>query len=93
VSQVDAESQGSPDAGRQELEQLRERMAVIKQEATAEVDRKWESPFRTQQLFDVKVQARLSGDDEYRSLQGRVQEAEARLAAEPDVTPETDTAQ
>ncbi len=92
VSQVGAEGQGSPDAVRRELEQLRERMAVIKQETTAEVDRKWGSPFRTPQLFDLKVKARLSGDDEYRSLQDRVQEAEARLAAEPDAAPETDTA-
>ncbi len=75
-----------------ELEQLRERMAVIKQETTAEVDRKWGSPFRTQQLFDLKVKARLSGDEEYRSLQVRVQEAEAALAAEPDAAPETETA-
>ncbi len=65
-----------------ELEQLRERMAVIKQEATAEVDRKWGSPFRSQQLFDLKVQARLAGNEEYRSLQDRVQAAEATLAAE-----------
>jgi hypothetical protein len=58
------------------------RMAVIKQEATAEVDRKWGSPFRSQQLFDLKVQARLAGNEEYRSLQDRVQAAEATLAAE-----------
>lgn len=75
-----------------ELERLRERMAAIKEEAVAEVDRKWGSPFRTRQLFDLKVQARLSGNDEYRSLQAQVQEAEAALAAEPDTAPETETA-
>jgi hypothetical protein len=57
-------------------------MAVIKEEAAAEVDRKWGSPFRSQQLFDLKVQARLASHDEYRSLQDRVREAEAQLAAE-----------
>jgi hypothetical protein len=65
VSQEGAEAQGGADAARQELEQLREWMAVIKQEAAAEVDRKWGSPFRTQEVFDLKVQARLSGNDEY----------------------------
>jgi hypothetical protein len=78
VSQ-DSRAQGGAAA---ELKQLRERMAVIKEEATAEVDRKWGSPFRSPALFDLKVKARLSGNEEYRSLQVRVQEAEAKLAAE-----------
>ncbi len=72
----------APGGAAAELEQLRERMAVIKEEAAAEVDRKWGSPFRSQQLFDLKVQARLASHDEYRSLQDRVREAEAKLAAE-----------
>jgi hypothetical protein len=46
------------------------------------VDRKWGSPFRSPALFDLKVKARLSGNEEYRSLQARVQEAEADRAAE-----------
>ncbi|MGH3548816.1 MAG: hypothetical protein ACRDQU_12045 [Pseudonocardiaceae bacterium] len=75
-----------------DLEQLRERMAAIKEEAVAEVDRKWGSPFRTRLLFDLKVQARLSGNDEHRSLQAQIREAEAALAAEPDAAPETETA-
>jgi hypothetical protein len=79
VRQEGGQAQGGAAA---ELEQLRERMAVIKQEATAEVDRKWGSPFRSPQLFDLKVQARLAGNVEYRSLQDRVLEAEATLAAE-----------
>jgi len=79
VSQEGVQAQGGAAA---ELEQLREWMAVIKQEATAEVDRKWGSPFRSQQLFDLKVKARLAGNDEYRSLHDRVPEAEAKLAAE-----------
>ena len=77
-------AQGGVDALRQELEQLRERMAVIKQEAAADVDEKWGSPFRTKEVFDLKVKTRLSGNDEYRTLQSRVQEAEAKLAAESD---------
>ncbi|MGH3802810.1 MAG: hypothetical protein ACRDTD_22330 [Pseudonocardiaceae bacterium] len=87
MQQDDAEVQGAADAARQELATMRERMAVIKQEAVAEVDQKWGSPFRTQDLFDLKVKARLSGNEEYRSLQRRVQEAEAALAAESDTAP------
>jgi hypothetical protein len=92
VSEEGAEVQGGADAMRQELAQLRERMAVIRQEAAAEVDRKWGSSFRTQEVFDLKVKARLSGNDEYRSLQVRVRGAEARLAAQSDTASEADSA-
>lgn len=71
---------------------MRARMAVIKEEAAAEVDQKWGSPFRTQDLFDLKVKARLSGNEEYRSLQSRAKEAEAALAAKPDTPTEADSA-
>lgn len=92
MNQEGAEVQGSVDAARQGLAEMRGRMAVIKEEAVAEVDQKWGSPFRTQDLFDLKVKARLSGNEEYRSLQRRVQEAEAALAAESDTAPEADSA-
>ena len=83
MNQDGVEVQGGAD-NRRELERLRARMAEIKQELATDVDQKWGSPFRTQELFDLKVKTRLSSNDEYRSLQGRVQEAEAALAAEPD---------
>lgn len=67
---------------------MRERMAVIKQEAADEVDRKWVSPWRTPDVFDLKVKTRLTSNQEYRLLQGRVKEAEATLAAEPDAATE-----
>jgi hypothetical protein len=92
VNQDGAEVQGRVDAARQELAEMRGRMAVIKEEAAAEVDKKWGSPFRTKDVFDLKVKARLSGNEEYRSLQRRVQEAEAALAAESDTAPEVDSA-
>ncbi|MGH4002103.1 MAG: hypothetical protein ACRDTJ_32080 [Pseudonocardiaceae bacterium] len=85
-------NQDGADAVRQELAQLRERMAVIKQEAAIEVDRKWVSPWRTQQTFDLKVKTRLTGHQEYRSLQDRVRDAKASLPAEPDAAPESSTA-
>jgi hypothetical protein len=92
VNQDGAGVQGGADAVRRELAEMRERMAVIKQESAAEVDQKWGSPFRTQELFDLKLKARLSGNDEYRSLRRRVQDAEAALAAESDTATEADSA-
>jgi hypothetical protein len=88
VNQDGAEVQGGVDAVRQELATMRERMAVIKQEAAVEVDRKWVSPWRTPAVFDLKVKTRLTGNQEYRSLQGRVKDAVATLAAEPGAATE-----
>ncbi len=93
MSQDGAEVHGGADAVRQYVEQMRQRMAVIKEEAAADVDEKWGSPFRSEEMFDLKVKTRLSGNDEYRSLQSRVQEAEAKLAAESDTAREAGTAQ
>jgi len=92
VNQDGAEVQGGVDAVRQELATMRERMAVIKQEAAVEVDRKWVSPWRTPAVFDLKVKTRLTGNQEYRSLQGRVKDAVATLAAEPGAATEADSA-
>jgi hypothetical protein len=92
MRQEGAAAQGSVDAVRRELEQLRERMAVIKQEATVEVDRKWVSPWRTQEVFDLKVRTRLTSHQEYRSLQDRVRDAKASLPTESDVATEPGTA-
>ncbi|MGH3718295.1 MAG: hypothetical protein ACRDRI_05510 [Pseudonocardiaceae bacterium] len=78
-------------AARQELADMRARMAVIKQEAAVEVDRKWVSPWRTQDVFDLKVKTRLTANEEYRSLQNRVRYAEADLAVESGTTAEADT--
>lgn len=87
MNQDGAEVQGDVDAAQQEQAEMRGRMAAIKEEAAADVDQKWGSPFRSQDMFDIKVKARLSGNEEYRSLQRRVQEAEAALAAESDTAP------
>ena len=92
VNQDGAEVQGGVDAVRQELAEMRERMAVIKQEAAVEVDRKWVSPWRTPAVFDLKVKTRLTGNQEYRSLQGRVRDAVATLAAEPGAATEAGSA-
>jgi hypothetical protein len=92
VNQQGAQVQGDVDAARQELAEMRERMAVIKQETAAEVDRKWVSPWRTPDTFDLKVKTRLTGHQEYRSLQNRVRDAKASLPAESDAATEAGTA-
>jgi hypothetical protein len=84
VSHEGAELQGGEDTARQELAKMRERMAVIKQEAAVEVDRRWVSPWRTQDVFDLKVKTRLTAHQEYRALQDRVRNIEASLATKPD---------
>lgn len=55
-------------------------MAVIKHEVTAEGHRDWVSPWRIPETFDLKVKTRLTGHQEYRSLQERVRYAKASLA-------------
>jgi hypothetical protein len=84
VNQDGTEVRGGVDAVRQELAEMRERMAVIKQEAAVEVNRNWVSPWRTPATFDLKVKTRLTGHPEYRSLQNRVRDAEASLPAESE---------
>jgi hypothetical protein len=92
IDQDEAEVQGRMGAARQELEQLRQRMAVIKQETIIEVDRNWESPWRTQAMFDLKVKTRLTGHQEYRSLQDRVRDATASVAARSDAATQSSAA-
>lgn len=79
-----ADTQSSTDAGRRELVHLRERMSVIKGEVAADVERKWTTPWRTPDVFELKVQTRLSGHTEYRSLRARLKQIEADLAVLPD---------
>ncbi|MGH3771480.1 MAG: hypothetical protein ACRDRW_08815 [Pseudonocardiaceae bacterium] len=91
MNQDGAEVQVDVTAERQELADMRARMAVIKQEAAAEVDRKWVSPWRTPDVFDLKVKTRLTANHEYRSLQNRVRDAEASLAVGSDTAAKADT--
>ncbi|HEY2765977.1 MAG TPA: hypothetical protein VGJ13_18500 [Pseudonocardiaceae bacterium] len=69
--------EGVAGQGEQDLSEMRQRMAVIKEEVTAEVEEKWVTPYRTPAVFDLKVQARLASHEEYRSLQDRVRDAQA----------------
>lgn len=74
----------SQEGMRGELRDLRERMSAIKEEVAADVDRKWGTPWRTTDVFDLKVQTRLTGHSEYRSLRVRIGQVEAALAGQPD---------
>ncbi len=74
-------------ATQQELRELHRKMDTIRQEVGDEVDRQWVSIWRSDEMFDVKVGARLSSHPEYRSLLGRLRELElvqAALAKELD---------
>ena len=75
---------GSVDAVQQEVATLRARMTVIKQEVTDEVNRNWVSGWRTPAMIQLKVKTRLTGHQEYRSLQNRVRDAQACLPPESD---------
>lgn len=74
----------SLDALQQEVTKLREQMAVIKQEVSDEINSKWVSPWQTTAIFELKVKTRLTGHQEYRSLQNRVRDAQASLPGESD---------
>ncbi|MGH3794514.1 MAG: hypothetical protein ACRDRT_15040 [Pseudonocardiaceae bacterium] len=83
-----ADNRNGADAGQRELQDLRERMGAIKAEVAADVDRKWGTPWRTPDVFDLKVRTRLTGHTEYRSLRLRVKDVEAALAVQPDAATE-----
>lgn len=51
-------------------------MNEIREELAAEVDRNWSSPWRSPDVFEAKVTARLSSHDEYRSLLDRTRQVE-----------------
>ena len=86
-NQDDTNIRSSLDGLQQEVTKLRERMAVIKQETTDEINRTWVSGWRTPAMFDLKVKTRLTGHQEYRSLQNRVRDAQTSLPAGSDAAP------
>ncbi|MQA13922.1 MAG: hypothetical protein GEV09_07010 [Pseudonocardiaceae bacterium] len=84
-----AELEHRLDAARHELQELQAQMETIKEEIAADVDSRWASMWRTPEVFDLKVSARLSADERYQSLLGRAREAQREAdsaAAELDRT-------
>lgn len=86
-----AELESRYELARQERQELRRKMDAIKQEVADDVDRNWSSMWRTDEMFEVQLSARLSAHEEYRSLVGQVRDIEAvetMLARELDRTGE-----
>jgi hypothetical protein len=79
---VQATQADGGDAAPQTVQEMRDRMAEIKKQVSADVDSKWGSPWRTTQTFDLKVTTRLTGNAEYRALRVAIQKAEAAGASD-----------
>jgi hypothetical protein len=72
-----AELESRYELARQQRQELRRKMDAIKQEVADDVDRNWSSMWRTDEMFEVQLSARLSSHEEYRSLVGQVRDVEA----------------
>lgn len=68
---------GEPD----DLAGLQERMEEIKRTVADEVDRSWQSQWRSEEMFAVKVSARLSAHEEYQSLLERARRQQQDAAS------------
>lgn len=75
----DAGQGASADVLRKELDDARERMEVLRAEATEDVNKKWGANHKPKELIDLKVNGRLASNDEFRKLRDRVKELEAEL--------------
>lgn len=87
MSSENAESSSSAEntewgleATRRERQKLQQRMERIKEEVHAEVEANWTAMWRSPELIESKVQARLSGHEDYQELVHRVREMESREA-------------
>ena len=72
---------GGLDAARQELATILERMEQLRKEAAVAVEAAWQTRWRNDEVFAIKVNARLTGQQEYRELVDRARAAEAAVAA------------
>lgn len=81
MSEEGQEAAPATNGGPRTAQEVRDRMAAIKEQVAAEVDKKWGSPWRTADVFDLKVNTRLTGHTEYRALRGELKEVEAAEAA------------
>lgn len=76
-----AELETRHELARRQLQELRRKMDAIKQEVADDVHRNWSSMWRTDEMFQVQVSARLSSHEEYRSLVSQVRDVEVVEAA------------
>jgi predicted DsbA family dithiol-disulfide isomerase len=79
VSADDSEIRGDDAAARQELQVMRDRMERLRKEAAIEVEANWQTQWKNPDVFALKVQTRLTMNEEYRTLQDKVRAAEATL--------------
>lgn len=84
---VSADGSGIPGdeaAARQELSVMRARMERLRKEAAIEVEAGWQTQWKNPEVFALKVDTRLTMNEEYRDLQNRVRAAEAKLEPQAD---------
>lgn len=74
------DAEGGLEATRRERQELQQRMERIKEEVHADVEANWTAMWRSPELIESKVQARLSGHGDYQELVHRVREMESREA-------------
>ena len=70
---------GGLEAMRQELAEVNQRMEQMRKEATAEVEANWQSQWKNPQMVNIKVDSRLTGNDEFRALVNRARAAQAAI--------------
>lgn len=75
---------GDEAAARQELKDMRERMERLRKEAAIEVEAAWQTQWKNPEVFALKVDTRLTMNQEYRDLADRVRTAEATLEPQTD---------
>lgn len=69
-------STGGDLSAREEWERIDTRMDEIRGEMAQDVDDKWSSTWRTEDVFQVKIDTRLSSHQEYQRLLQRRRELE-----------------
>lgn len=73
-------AEGGLEAAQRARRELQERMEEIRQEVYADVEANWPAMWRSPDLVEAKVNARLSGHGEYQKLLQRRREVESREA-------------
>lgn len=69
-------STGGDLSAREEWERIDTRMDEIRDEMAEDVDDKWSSTWRTEEVFEVKIDTRLGSHEEYQRLLQRRRELE-----------------
>jgi hypothetical protein len=87
VSADGSETPGDEAAARQELKEMRARMDRLRKEAAVEVEAAWQTQWKNPEVFALKVETRLTMNQEFRQLQDRVRVVEATLEPQEQQEP------